>query len=407
VKTLVPFAQILHMMDSNLDWSERLGDAFLADQAAVMDSVQRLRARAEAAAKLTSTPQHVVSTNERGRTGMNAEPLLARTRESLPLSRGYLFSPDGVGRKISANEAVDWLAHQNGETAGFVWLHFHDVPTVLSNWPMQLANLPPGFGDTLREGLRSTRIEHVHQNLIAVVNDVDYDFERKAPPKVATLWISVGAHCLLSVRSLPLRSVDQLSHEVESGVLFASPMALLIRLLQGQADLLFSIVRSATRTANEVEMALRVRKLPTRSSLGGIRRDLAHLRRLLAPEPAALFRLTTHPPRWVRDEDVQSLRQSAEEFSVALSDMASLRERIQLLEEEIAADVAEHTNRSVLILTAVTVIALPVNLISGLLGMNIGGVPFRHSDYGFWIVVLLASILTGLSAWLIFRGRQD
>ncbi|MFX1670765.1 CorA family divalent cation transporter [Paraburkholderia sp. A2WS-5] len=337
---------------------------------------------------------------------MSTEPLLVEEAESLTISRGYLFSANGVGRKINVNEAVEWLTHDDSEK-GFLWLHFPDVPSILSGWPRRLLNLPPGFGDTLRESLRSTRIEHVNQNLIAVVNDIDYDFERKGPLKVATLWVSVGARCLLSVRSLPLRSVDQLAHEVEAGVTFPSTMALLIGLLQRQADLLFGIVRSSTRTANEVEIALRAGKLPKRSSLGGVRPDLVRLRRLLVPEPAALFRLINRPPLWVREEDVQSLRQSAEEFSVASRDMASLRERVQLLEEEIAANVAEHTNRSVLILTAVTVIALPVNLISGLLGMNIGGLPFRHSDNGFLFVVLLSSILTSLSAWLIFRGRRD
>jgi hypothetical protein len=61
VKSLVPFPQILHMMNTNLDWMERLGDAFLADQAAVMDAVQRLRQRAAAAGKLGSTPQQTVA----------------------------------------------------------------------------------------------------------------------------------------------------------------------------------------------------------------------------------------------------------------------------------------------------------------------------------------------------------
>jgi len=60
VKSLVPFPQILRMMDSNLDWTERLGNAFLADQAAVMDSVQRLRQRAEATGELMSSPQQTV-----------------------------------------------------------------------------------------------------------------------------------------------------------------------------------------------------------------------------------------------------------------------------------------------------------------------------------------------------------
>ncbi len=64
VKSLVPFPHVLHMMDGNLDWTEQLGDAFLAQQADVMDAIQRLRQRAEAAKSLASTPQQMVSTEE-------------------------------------------------------------------------------------------------------------------------------------------------------------------------------------------------------------------------------------------------------------------------------------------------------------------------------------------------------
>ncbi len=62
VKSLAAFPQVLKMMDGNLTWTEQLGDAFLAAQPAVMDSVQRLRQQAEAAGKLQSTPQMAVST---------------------------------------------------------------------------------------------------------------------------------------------------------------------------------------------------------------------------------------------------------------------------------------------------------------------------------------------------------
>jgi hypothetical protein len=61
VKSLIPFARILRMMDAKLDWTKRLGDAFVADEQAVMDSVQRLRRRAVAAGKLRSTPRQVVT----------------------------------------------------------------------------------------------------------------------------------------------------------------------------------------------------------------------------------------------------------------------------------------------------------------------------------------------------------
>jgi Protein of unknown function (DUF3300) len=61
VKSLVPFPQILRMMDAHISWTQELGEAFLADQAAVMDAVQRLRRLAMANGMLTSSPQQLIS----------------------------------------------------------------------------------------------------------------------------------------------------------------------------------------------------------------------------------------------------------------------------------------------------------------------------------------------------------
>jgi len=65
VKSLVPFPQVLKMMDSRLDWMQKLGDAFLTQPDDVMNAVQRLRRQAQAAGTLATTPQQVVTTVER------------------------------------------------------------------------------------------------------------------------------------------------------------------------------------------------------------------------------------------------------------------------------------------------------------------------------------------------------
>ncbi|HZH85176.1 MAG TPA: DUF3300 domain-containing protein, partial [Phototrophicaceae bacterium] len=62
VKSLAPFPQVLKMMSEKLDWTQRLGDAFLAQQAEVMSSVQRLRREAQSAGTLKSTEQQTVVT---------------------------------------------------------------------------------------------------------------------------------------------------------------------------------------------------------------------------------------------------------------------------------------------------------------------------------------------------------
>ena len=74
IKSLVPFPQLLQLMDSNLGWTEQLGDAFLAQQADVMDAVQRLRQRAKAAGSLVSTPQQTIATEDQEITIEPASP---------------------------------------------------------------------------------------------------------------------------------------------------------------------------------------------------------------------------------------------------------------------------------------------------------------------------------------------
>jgi zinc transporter len=82
-----------------------------------------------------------------------------------------------------------------------------------------------------------------------------------------------------------------------------------------------------------------------------------------------------------------------------------LQERIKLLQEEIATRISEQTNRSVFVLTTVTVLALPINMIAGLFGMNVGGVPLAQHSHGFWIVVALVIGFTAVAGWLAFRKR--
>jgi hypothetical protein len=66
VTSLVAFPQVLLMMDNNLSWTERLGDAFLAQEPQVMETVQSLRQKAYAAGNLRSTDQ--VRVDQQGQT---------------------------------------------------------------------------------------------------------------------------------------------------------------------------------------------------------------------------------------------------------------------------------------------------------------------------------------------------
>jgi hypothetical protein len=64
VKSLVNFPQVLQMMSEKVDWTQKLGDAFLAQQKDVMNTVQDLRAKAQAAGNLKTTKEQVVKVEQ-------------------------------------------------------------------------------------------------------------------------------------------------------------------------------------------------------------------------------------------------------------------------------------------------------------------------------------------------------
>jgi len=243
-------------------------------------------------------------------------------------------------------------------------------------------------------------------NLVAVVNDVAYEFAFD-PSEIATLWMSVSPRIAVSARKHPLRSIDRLREAVNAGARFDSTVDLLNHLMRDQGDVLVRIVREATLKVDAIEdTLLRRQARHQRAELGKLRRVLVRLQRLLAPEPGALFRLLREPPPWISAADLDELRQATEEFSLVLRDLAALQERIKLLQEEIAAQVSEQTNRSLFTLTMVTVLALPINITTGFFGMNVGGIPFAEMEYGFAAVVLIVAAFTAIAGWLAFR-RPD
>lgn len=328
---------------------------------------------------------------------------------------GYLIDAGTGGRSLECQDAALWLDARNVarnreatlDESSFLWLHFNLSHTGALPWLKQHAGLSDGFFEMLSDGLHSTRIERTEEALIAVINDVHFDFSFD-PSDISTLWINVEQHLVITARRQPLRSVDKLREEVKRGQPLRSAVELLEHLLRAQADVLVDIVRGVTERLDHIEDQLLANRLDhKRARLGALRRLLVRLQRLLAPEPAALFRLLQHPPGWMTELDVQELRQSSEEFSVVLRDMTTLQERIKLLQEEIAAQVNEDNNRSLFVLTIVTVLALPINIITGLLGMNVGGVPLAQHERGFWVVVMIVLTVTVIAGWFAFRKQRE
>nr|WP_320011902.1 transporter [uncultured Desulfobulbus sp.] len=321
---------------------------------------------------------------------------------------GYQFSPEQPARSINADAAVALLASPEGVVGqDFVWLHFSRSNTATEPWLLKHLDLPQAFFDTMRAESRSTRIEQEDDFLIAVLNDVLFAFSFDVS-NVETTSICITPNLMITTRLRPLRSIDKLRRLVRQGLTFSSPVELLSQLLQNQSSVLVDILRQSTNRVDQIEDKLLANRISTsRSELSSLRRVLVRLQRLLAPEPSAFFRLLNRPPEWITKDDLQDLRESAEEIAAAVSDTQALVERVKLIQEELVALLNERTGRTIYVLTVVTVLALPINMVAGLFGMNVGGIPLASDKLGFWSIVTILLALTGLLAYLAFGKWRD
>jgi len=333
-------------------------------------------------------------------TSANIDP--ASDTDQYGLIWGYHFVPNQPPRSITSEEAVEFLtAPGPGVSDEFLWLHFSISHSDSEPWLRRYLNLPDTFYECLRSDIDSTHLVQDGDSLVAHIHDVLLDFTFDASA-VTTTSLCIKPRVLVSARRRPFRSVNQLREAVQAGQVFRSPIELLSHLLRDQASVLFEIVRRSTKRMDPMEDRLLAKRISvSRSELGSLRRMLVRLQRVLAPEPAAFFRLLNRPPDWMTEAELQNLQQAAEKFSTAISDTAALVERVKQLQEELAALVNAQTNRTLFVLTVVTVLALPINLVAGLFGMNVGGIPLNQHRYGFVGPLL---VLTALLAYLAYWG---
>lgn len=321
---------------------------------------------------------------------------------------GYTFAAGSPPVAIESEQVPPWL-ESTGRTSpdAFLWLHFSLSNAASERWLRQHLSLPDEFYQSLSEEASSTRLELEGDTLVAAIHDALFHFTLDAE-SVATVYLCMTPRFLVTARLRPVRSVDRLRGAIRGGQAFRSPADLLAQLLRHQADVLMDIVRTTTTQVDGIEDKILANRIPaSRSDLGGMRRTLVRLQRLLAPEPAALFRLLNRSPNWIGADDLQELRQAAEEFAAAIADSGALQERVKLLQEELGALLGEQAGRTLYILTVVTVLALPINLAAGLFGMNVGGVPFANHRLGFFLVAGGLAAFTLVAAYLALGRRRD
>jgi zinc transporter len=140
--------------------------------------------------------------------------------------------------------------------------------------------------------------------------------------------------------------------------------------------------------------------LPAR--LAALRRTTIRLRRHLAPQREVLIQLAAGQAGWLREHDRQRLNEVADRITRQLELLETIREHAAITQDELQNHIIFQTARTSYLLTVIAVLFLPLGFLTGLLGVNLAGIPGAESPSAF----LLASsglLLLGVAEYIVLR----
>lgn len=135
-----------------------------------------------------------------------------------------------------------------------------------------------------------------------------------------------------------------------------------------------------------------------------LRSQAIGLRRFIAPDRDALASMAQLPFAWISKEDRLHLREAADRFARMAEELEAVRERAALLHEQLTDLRAEIIDRRSLAIAVIAFIFLPLTFVTGLLGMNVEGIPFAEESWAFWGVVgFCVAMALIVLAWFAVR----
>jgi zinc transporter len=314
---------------------------------------------------------------------------------------GFLLSPQGKMESLEWDAAI--AALKQSELP--VWLHFNLNDSRARNWIETCDRLPPLARDLFLASEPRIQTESIGSGFVGVLGDLPYEFNTD-PDGLGVLRLYVDQHCIISGRRRPLKTIDRLRRELLEGLCMDTPIHLLAHFLQHMSDMFGSIVTERSDRIDDIEdRILQSRFQSERAALGQIRRLLTRLHRQVRANRHALSNLMTQLPQWSQEPDERLLRRNIERLDTVIQDLELVQERARLLQEEIAGRLEEAVNRNLYVLSIVTTIFLPITLLSGIFGMNIGGLPWTSDPMGYGKVMLVMGVILAATIALLRRQR--
>lgn len=322
--------------------------------------------------------------------------------QSLPhgLSHLCLLDGDGGCAPFEADRLDDW---KPGD--GALWLHFDFTNPEAQRWLETESGIDPLAVTALLEVESRPRLTRIGEAALMALRGVNYN-PGATPDDMIGLRIWVEKDRVVTSFRRKLKSVDDVLEDLGEGAGPSSAAGVVTEIARYLVLRMNDTVNNLEDlTAELEEQFIEGASSETRFSLANLRRQVIALRRYMAPQRDALASLINAKFTWVSEDLRLSLRETNDRLSRHLEDLDAIRERAAVTQEEIQNRLAERQNVRMYVLSIVAAVFLPLGFLTGLLGINVGGIPGADNPaaFGMFIVFLVVVVVSQI---IFFRFRK-
>ncbi|WP_017901895.1 zinc transporter ZntB [Pseudomonas asplenii] len=306
----------------------------------------------------------------------------------------------GGARSIARTE-LDDLQLQPEES---LWLHWDRSHPQTRTWLRHSSGLSEfSCNLLLEENTRPRLLPLPDSELLLFLRGVNLN-PGAEPEDMVSVRIFASARQVISLRLRPLRATDELLAQLEEGQGPKTASELILYIAQHLTMKVQDLVGELSEVvdAEEEKADSDERYCPEHGAVLQIRRRAAGLKRFLAPQRDIFGQLTRIRLPWFADDDADYWNELNNSLTRYLEELELTRERVGLLLDAEDRRLNQHMNKIMYRFGIITGIFLPMSFLTGLLGINVGGIPGSQDPYGFVIACLLI-VAVALGQWWLFR----
>lgn len=312
----------------------------------------------------------------------------------------FLLDSDGGWAPLGWDAVEQWTPAD-----GVLWVHLDYTSARSIEWITNGSGLDEVACEALLAGETRPRCTVMQDGLLAILRGVN-QAPGADPEDMVSIRILANADRIISCRKRYLAFESDIRKQISKD---RGPKSV-SEVLSEVADLMVVHMSNVIEDLDDAvdrlsDQVLSGETKSLRTDIADTKRAIIRIRRYLSPQREALSRLANADVGWLLQKDRLWLREVADGTIRYLEDLDAARDRAAVTQEELTQRITERTENRVYLLTIVTTIFLPLGFITGLLGINVGGIPGAENQLGFLFVCVIL-LLVALFAILLLKWRK-